>query len=124
MWRSKAWRRCEPAYVEFLCRPEKASALRTVMAIAERMPEIGKAFYETGPAFGIARVAAYLRAQTEAGVLTVADFEVAAAQFMDACQSTLFKPVLFNFRQAPELSRIEHVVRIAVRTFMAAYAVR
>ena len=94
------------------------------MAIAERMPEIGKAFYETGPAFGIARVAAYLRAQTEAGVLTVADFEVAAAQFMDACQSTLFKPVLYNFRQAPELNQIEHVVRIAVRTFMAAYAVR
>src|SRR5262249_42730278 len=29
-------------FVEFLCRPEKASALRTVMAIAERMPEIGK----------------------------------------------------------------------------------
>src|ERR1700753_3613975 len=26
------------AYVEFLCRPEKASALRTVIAIADRMP--------------------------------------------------------------------------------------
>jgi AcrR family transcriptional regulator len=112
------------AYIQFLCRPEKASALRTVMAIAERMPEIGKAFYETGPAFGIARLAAYLRAQTEAGVLAVEDFEVAAAQFKDACQSTLFHPVLYNFRQAPELSQIEHVVRIAVRTFMAAYAVR
>src|SRR5215510_13378788 len=32
------------AYVTFLCRPEKASALRTVIAIADRMPEIGKAF--------------------------------------------------------------------------------
>ena len=59
-------------------------------------PEIGKVFYETGPAFGIARVAAYLRAQTDAGVLAVEDCEIAAAQFMDACQSTLFKPVLFN----------------------------
>jgi AcrR family transcriptional regulator len=109
------------AYVSFLCRPEKASALRTVMAIAHRMPEIGRTFYETGPAVGIARLAAYLRAQTEAGVLAVEDFEVAAAQFMDACQSTLFKPVLFNFRKAPGPEQIDHVVRIAVRTFLAAY---
>src|SRR5215475_11534596 len=59
------------AYVELLCRPERASVLRTVIAIADRMPEIGKGFYETGPAFGIARVAAYLQAQNAAGVLAV-----------------------------------------------------
>ena len=112
------------AYVSFLCRAEKASALRTVVAIADRMPEIGKVFYETGPAVGIARLASYLRAQAEAGVLAIADFEVAAAQFMDACQSTLFKPVLFNFRAAPKAEQIDHVVRIAVRTFMAAYGTR
>ena len=38
------------AYVRFLCRPEKASAIRTVIAIAERMPELGRKFYESGPA--------------------------------------------------------------------------
>jgi len=112
------------AYVSFLCRPEKASALRTVAAIAERMPEIGKIFYETGPAVGIARLASYLRAQAEAGVLAIDDFEIAAAQFMDACQSTLFKPVLFNFGSAPASDQINHVVRIAVSTFMAAYGTR
>src|ERR1700691_5739767 len=106
------------AYVEFLCQPEKASALRTVVAIADRMPEIGRVFYETGPAVGIARVADYLRAQTQAGVLTVDDCEVAAAQFLDACQSTLFKPVLFNFSPPPQEDAITHVVGIAVRTFM------
>jgi AcrR family transcriptional regulator len=109
------------AFINFLSRPEKASALRTVIAIADRMPEIGKVFYETGPAFGIAKLADYLRAQTEAGVLTVDDFEVAAAQFLDACQSTLFKPVLFNFSAPPQDDAIKHVVGIAVRTFMRAY---
>ena len=34
------------AYVKFLCRPEKASAIRTVIAIADRMPEVGRKFYE------------------------------------------------------------------------------
>jgi AcrR family transcriptional regulator len=120
----KNLRRLGSAYIEFLCSPEKASALRTVIAIADRMPEIGKVFYETGPSTGIAKLADYLRAQTQAGVLTVEDAEVAAAQFLDACQSTLFKPVLFNFAEAPAPERIEHVVGIAVKTFLAAYRAR
>jgi AcrR family transcriptional regulator len=111
-------------FVGFLCQPEKASPLRTVIAIADRMPEIGKKFYETGPACGIALLAAYIKRQVDAGVLAVDDCEVAAAQFLDMCQSTLFKPVLFNFAPPPSPERIEHVVKIAVRTFLAAYRVR
>jgi len=109
------------AYITFLCRPEKASALRTVIAIADRMPDIGKTFYETGPSVGIAKLAAYLKAQTDAGILAVDDPEVAAAQFFDACQATLFKPVLFNFAPLPSAKRVDYVIGIAVRTFMAAY---
>src|ERR1700756_2815364 len=97
------------AFLGFLCTPEKASALRTVIAIADRMPEIGRVFYETGPAVGIAKLADYLQAQNEAGVLAVDDCTVAAAQFLDACQSTLFKPVLFNFSAPPPEDAIRHV---------------
>ncbi len=111
-------------FVGFLCQPEKASPLRTVIAIADRMPEIGKQFYETGPACGIALLAAYIKRQVDAGVLAVDDCEVAAAQFLDACQSTLFKPELFNVSAPPSRERIEHVVKIAVRTFLAAYRAR
>jgi AcrR family transcriptional regulator len=110
------------AYIEFLCRPDKASALRTVLAIADRMPEIGKVFYETGPAVGIAKLGAYLRAQCDAGLLVIEDCELAACQFMDACKSTIFIPVLFNFREAPQPDAIKYVVGVAVRTFMRAYS--
>jgi AcrR family transcriptional regulator len=109
-------------FVGFLCQPEKASPLRTVIAIADRMPEIGKKFYETGPACGIALLAAYIKRQADAGVLAVDDCEVAAAQFLDMCQSTLFKPVLFNFAPPPPQERIDRVVAISVRAFMKAYA--
>src|ERR1700709_876688 len=34
------------AFIELLCRPGGGSAIRTVMAIAERMPEVGSRFYE------------------------------------------------------------------------------
>jgi len=108
-------------FVRFLCSPGKADSLRIVIAIAERMPEIGRTFYETGPKTGIRKLAAYLKAQTEAGLLKVDDYEVAASQFLDSCQSMLFKPVLFNFEPPPSDERVAYVVGIAVRTFMAAY---
>ncbi len=109
------------AFVQFLCRPGGSSALRTVIAIAERMPELGRQFYETGPAFGIGQLKAYLSAQVTAGVLKVEDCEVAAAQFIDACMATVFRPILFNFGTPPSLERTEYVVKIAVRVFLAAY---
>jgi AcrR family transcriptional regulator len=109
------------AYVRFLCRPEKASAIRTVIAIAERMPELGRRFYESGPAKGIARLAAYIAAQVEAGVLVVEDSEIAAAQLMEACQAMIFKSMVFNFVREPSQRQIERVVRVAVAVFLAAY---
>lgn len=112
------------AFVRFLCQPTAISALRTVIAIADRMPELGRKFYEFGPMCGIDRLAAYLKAQCEAGVLAVDDCEVAAAQFLDACQSTMFKPVLFGAGEPPSEERIQHVVGTAVRTFLAAYKPR
>jgi hypothetical protein len=63
-------------------------------------------------------------AQVAAGVLAIDDCEVAAAQFIDSCQATVFKPMLFNFSSAPTRERIEYVVKIAVRTFLAAYRAR
>jgi len=109
------------AYAQFVCRPGGASPIRAVIAIAERMPELGRRFYETGPAFGIAQLQAYLSAQVAAGVLEVEDCELAAAQFMESCLATVYKPVLFNFGTTPAPERIEYVVKIAVRVFLAAY---
>jgi AcrR family transcriptional regulator len=109
------------AYVKFLCRPEKASAIRTVIAIADRMPEVGRKFYETGPARGMSQLADYLTSQIEAGVLAIDDVEIAAVQLMECYQANLFKPMVFNFAPAPSAQQIERVVRVAVKMFLAAY---
>lgn len=111
-------------YSTFLCRPGGVSPIRTVIGIAERMPEIGRKFYESGPADMIAKLSAYIKAQVDAGILTVDDCDVAAAQFLDACQSILFKPLVFNHGDTPSRERIEYVTKIAVRTFLAAYKAR
>jgi len=111
-------------YVTVLCVPERRSSLRAVIAVAERKPEVGRAFYETGPAKGVARLAAYLQTNTAAGRLDVEDCELAAAQFIESCLATIYKPFLFNYAPAPSPDRVAHVVRIAVKTFMAAYGNR
>jgi AcrR family transcriptional regulator len=108
------------AFASFLCN-RSTSPIRTVIAIADRMPEVGRQFYEAGPAIGIAKLSAYLRAQAEAGVLEIEDCEVVAAQFLESCLAATFKPVLFNFAPPPPQERIDHVVGIAVRAFMKAY---
>jgi AcrR family transcriptional regulator len=109
------------AFVNKMSDPGRLSSLRTVIAVAERMPDLGRKIYETGPAVGIAKLTHYLRAQVDAGVLAIDDCEVAAAQFIETCHATMFKPMLFNFAPPPAPERVDHVVGIAVRTFLAAY---
>src|SRR5467141_547886 len=55
------------AYIQLLCRPGGGSAIRTVMAIAERMPEVGRRFYERVLESRINRLADYLEARTRLG---------------------------------------------------------
>jgi AcrR family transcriptional regulator len=108
-------------FIKFLARPGGMSALRTVIGIAERMPEIGAEFYDAGPAKGIALLRDYLEAQVAAAVLAIEDCEIAAAQFIDACGSTVLRELLFNARPVPSDERIDRVVGTAVRVFMKAY---
>ena len=112
------------AYIQLLCRPGVGSATRTVMAIAERMPEVGRRFYENVVALTIRRLAAYLDARVKAGDLEIEDRELAATQFMQMCQATLFQPFIFQAAPAPTAARIAHVVKSATRIFLAAYQVK
>ena len=110
-------------FVTLVCHPEKASSARTIIAIAERMPEIGRTYYETGPARGITLLSDYLKNKVQQGILAIDDCEVVAAQLIEALLAPLFKPILFNFGKPPTPERIRYVVGIAVRAFLAAYKV-
>ncbi len=111
---------CE--FMQYLCKPERAAPIRTVISIAIRMPELGQQFYDAGPGTGITRVQAYLNAQVKAGTLKIPDTEVAAAQLLDSFQSTIFKPMMYANIEPPDNDRIRYVVEIAVKTFLAAYS--
>ena len=109
------------AYIELLCRPGGGSAIRTVMAIAERMPEVGRRYYERVLEKTINRLATYLEAHVKAGELAINDCQLAASQFMLMCQASLFLPFIFQAAPPPSQERIATVIESAVRMFLAAY---
>lgn len=117
----QALRRLGQVFVQYLCRPDRLSSLRTVIAIAHRMPALGARFYQTGPALGISRLKAYIDQQIESGALLPHDSEVAAAQFIDSCASLIFKPVMFNASTVPDQSAIDRVIGMAVGTYLRAW---
>jgi AcrR family transcriptional regulator len=109
------------AYIGVQCRPGGGSAIRTVMAIAERMPEVGRRYYENVLDLNITRLAAYLEAHVKPGDLAIDDCRLAASQFMMVCQAGLFLPFVFQVEPAPSSDRINEVAESAVRMFLAAY---
>jgi AcrR family transcriptional regulator len=109
------------AYIELLCRPGGGSAIRTVMAIAERMPEVGRRYYENVLEQTIDRLASYLLARARAKEVAIPDCQLAASQFMQMCQASLFLPFIFQAAPPPTAGRIGEVVESATRMFLAAY---
>lgn len=109
------------AYIEVLCRPDGGSAVRTVMAIAERMPDVGRRFYENVIALTMNRLATYLEAKVQTKELAIDDCKLAATQFTMMCQASLFQPYIFQVRPAPTPAQIATVVDSATRLFLAGY---
>jgi len=109
------------AYIRLLCRPGGGSAIRTVMAIAERMPDVGRRYYEHVLEKTIGRLAAYLEAHVQVGEVAIDDCTLAASQFMLMCQASLFLPFIFPAAPSPSEQRITQVVESATRMFLAAY---
>jgi AcrR family transcriptional regulator len=112
------------AYIQLLCRPRGGSAIRTVMAIAERMPEVGRRYYEHVLEKTIDRLAAYLKVHVQAGDVAIDDCQLAASQFMLMCQASLFLPIVFQAAPPPSAERMTEVVESAARMFLAAYSVK
>jgi AcrR family transcriptional regulator len=111
-------------YVGGMCRPGGGSSIRTVMAIAERMPDVGRRFYQNVLEKSINSLAEYLKAHVRPNDLAIDDCQLAAAQFMQMCQATLFLPFVFQAEPAPSAERIALVVDSATRLFLQTYRAR
>jgi AcrR family transcriptional regulator len=109
------------AYLRRVLSDENLRHFRLIVAEAERSPEIGRAFYETGPARGAQRLADRISEWVSAGRLKAADPLVAARQFLSLCSNHYFKARLCN--ALPELTdeQVDAEVTAAVDTFLRAF---
>ncbi|PAU60580.1 TetR family transcriptional regulator [Pseudomonas sp. PIC25] len=99
---------------------EKISAWRMVIAAAND-PEVGRLFYENGPARGIQYVERYFDSVMKAGNLRKTIPRVAAAHFRALVESEVDEPGLFNARPELKDEEIREIVARAVDVFMRAY---
>jgi len=104
-----------------LTQPAHVALARVVIAAAEKFPNIGRTFYEAGPLFGATRLAAELAALDRAGALKVENRERAAWQFVDLCQSFVYKRLLFRVVESATSEEIEEAVAAGVEVFLKAY---
>ena len=81
-----------------------------------RIPELGARFYERGPKRGHDKVAEFLNAAVERGLLKIDDVDLAAYQFTELCLAGLFRQCIFAYRtKAPSQDEIDHIVHVGRR---------
>jgi AcrR family transcriptional regulator len=104
--------------------PETIAYLRLVIAAADRFPDIGRAFYDAGPAYGISKIADYLHRKMEDGSLVKADPRLAAMQFVELVQCGLIKPRLFASEAMSGNYAAETVAKAGVALFLKGMTAR
>lgn len=102
--------------------PEVLRAQRIVAAMAERMPDLARRFYDAGARQVLGSLCRWLTEAEAAGLLHVPDPERAAHQFAELAVAGVWRQCLFGVRRdAPDRAEIEALSADAVRIFMAAH---
>ena len=111
--------------VNVVCAPDVIRAQRTIIGIAERMPDLGKRFYEGGAERAQNLLRNYLDRQVAAGEFTIPDTDRAAYQLIDLASAGMLRQCLYGIRTvAPPQSEVQAAVTSAILMFDAAYRVR
>jgi TetR/AcrR family transcriptional repressor of mexJK operon len=109
--------------LELVLQPQLMQLRRLVIAEADRFPQLGRAFYELGPARTIDALADALAAFAATGRLRLPDARVAASQLNWLIMGEpLNQSMLLGFDAPPPPEDLDRWARTAVTTFLAAYA--
>lgn len=110
-------------FVELFLSPFAQNVFRIVIAEAPRFPELGQAFYDSGPALAKQRLVQFLSQSVKKGELAIADadLEIAADQFIQLCRVDLFYKQLLGIKSHPTQSEIQRIADSAVATFLKAF---
>jgi len=94
---------------------------RLCVAESDRFPDLGREFYESGPALVRARLIEFMKVGISRGELEIDDLPLAADQFSELCKADLFPRLVFCMEKSFSDSHKQRIVDGAVSTFMARY---
>jgi TetR/AcrR family transcriptional repressor of mexJK operon len=101
--------------------PELMAVRRLVIAEVGRFPQLGRAWYESGPGALAAALAESLRRLADRGELLIDDPLAAASDFNWLVVSKSQNMILFGVADTFTAAEIEEFVTSAVKVFLAAY---
>lgn len=97
-------------------------AMRMVLGIAERRPNLAAKFFGAEPFSGIEVIKTYLDEKVEEGELAIKDTELAGRQFIDLAMAGIFKRRLFGYMtEEADPAMIAAHVASAVDMFLTYY---
>jgi TetR/AcrR family transcriptional regulator, mexJK operon transcriptional repressor len=110
--------------IDFFLSDFGRQVFRICVAEAERFPELGQQFYDSGPKLIRDRIAAYLEAAVARGELKVDDILLAADQFAELCKAGIFPAVMYGVQMRFSEADRDRVARSAVEMFLARYGTK
>ncbi|MEL6959559.1 MAG: TetR/AcrR family transcriptional regulator [Pseudomonadota bacterium] len=107
--------------VEFFTSEFGQRVFRLCVAESDRFPELGREFYESGPALVRAKLMEFMKIGMSRGELEIEDLPLAADQFGELCKADLFPRLVFSIDNNFDHAAKERIVKGAVETFIARY---
>ncbi len=109
--------------VEFFTSEFGQRVFRLCVAESDRFPELGREFYDSGPALVRERLIEFMKVGISRGELEIDDLPLAADQFGELCKADLFPRLVFSMDKSFTDAQKKRIVDGAVKTFLARYAV-
>jgi AcrR family transcriptional regulator len=100
---------------------EKVAIFRLITAETARFPELGRAFYQSGPLQGKKLLANYFDRAVAEGNLKPGDTSVMSSHFFSLCKGEMHHRKLWNVTPSPSDEEIRATAGDAVAMFLAAY---
>jgi TetR/AcrR family transcriptional repressor of mexJK operon len=105
-------------YLNLIMRPDRLALFRLTIGECGRVPEVGDAFYRTGPQTVAKYMTEFFRGVAAAGLIDTTDPERTAHQFIHSLRGDLYLQNLLNPTRRPTEAELNRHIDFVVDTFL------
>lgn len=109
------------SFLDYLMSDFAVQVFRVCVAESARFPELGRAFYESGPKQVLDEITAFLASDKVQDDLAIDDPYMAADQFLQLCRADMLLRKVLNVEADDSPEQIDRIAQETVTTFLARY---